>query len=166
MSEPNGTRLYVGAHADAFVAVDDRVMGGVSRSAMAQTEDGTARFAGQLSLENNGGFASVRAANLSLDWEAAREVVMRVRGDGRRYKLRLHDDRRFDGVAFEAGFDTVEATWIEVRLPIEDFRPVWRGRWVRDASPLDRARIVMLGLMVSDRQQGAFALEIDWIEAR
>ena len=44
-----------------WTSVNDVVMGGVSDSLMQVSEDGTGVFAGHLSLENNGGFASVRA---------------------------------------------------------------------------------------------------------
>ena len=43
-----------------WFSVDDRVMGGVSVSQMRYAGDGVARFSGDMSLENNGGFASVR----------------------------------------------------------------------------------------------------------
>lgn len=155
--------LQFGEFAAAFRAVDDRVMGGVSQSHMVPSEDGHALFHGHLSLENNGGFASVRASELGLDLSAVSTLTLRVRGDGRRYKIRLHDDTRFDGVAFEFAFDTDAGEWIELALPLESFRPVWRGRLVRDATPLNRQRVSMLGFMVSDGQQGDFQLEVDWL---
>ena len=39
--------------------VNDGVMGGLSSSTMSATEVGTGVFSGRLSLENNGGFASI-----------------------------------------------------------------------------------------------------------
>ena len=41
-------------------AVNDDVMGGRSSSSMRLTSDGSAVFEGEVSLDNNGGFASVR----------------------------------------------------------------------------------------------------------
>ena len=41
--------------------VNDGVMGGISESEITLNDDGTATFRGDVSLENNGGFASVRA---------------------------------------------------------------------------------------------------------
>jgi len=158
--------LDFGARADAFRPIDDRVMGGVSQSRMTASADGTAVFSGTLSRENNGGFASVRAAGLDLDLTEATHLVLRVRGDGRTYKLRLHDDTRFDGVAFESRFDTTADAWVEVELPIDAFRPVWRGRLVQDAPPLNRAAVVSVGLMVSEGPDGAFSLELEPLAAR
>lgn len=155
------TVLEFGDRADAFRAIDDRVMGGVSQSRMTPSAEGTGVFSGTLSRENNGGFASVRAAGLDLDLTDATHLTIRARGDGRTYKLRLHDDTRFDGVAFETSFETTPDEWVEHELPLDGFRPVWRGRLVRDAPPLDRSAVVSVGLMVSDGPEGAFRLELD-----
>ena len=92
--------------------------------------------------------------------------MLRARGDGKRYKLRLHDDGRLDGVSFQSVFETKAGEWIEVELPLDGFRPVWRGRDVPDAPPLDRSAIVAVGLMISDKQAGEFALELDWLASR
>lgn len=163
---PTPPLVDFGARASAFRPIDDRVMGGVSQSRMTASANGTGVFSGTLSRENNGGFASVRVAGLDLDLTEATHLVFRARGDGRTFKLRLHDDTRFDGVAFETRFDTVAGQWIDIELPIDGFRPVWRGRLVRDAPPLNRAAIVSVGLMVSDGQDGEFSLELEALTAR
>lgn len=48
--------------ANAWHAIDDRVMGGISRSTMRHDPAGHAVFEGTVSLERNGGFASVRSS--------------------------------------------------------------------------------------------------------
>ncbi len=151
---------------DAFRPIDDRVMGGVSRSAMRPSEGGYAVFAGDLSIEQNGGFASVRSRGIALDLSGADALVLRVRGDGKRYKLRLHDDGRFDGVSFQSVFETKAGEWTEVEFPLDGFQAVWRGRAVPGAPPLDRSKITMVGLMISDKQVGRFALELDWLASK
>ena len=80
-------------------AVDDRVMGGVSRSTLRVDPAGHALFAGTVSADNNGGFASVRSAlappapgrfgnegggNEGLDAGDRDAIELEVRGDGRR----------------------------------------------------------------------------------
>ena len=47
---------------DAWRAIDDRVMGGVSHSGLRHERAGHAVFEGDVSLAQNGGFASVRQA--------------------------------------------------------------------------------------------------------
>ena len=82
----------------AWSAIDDRVMGGVSRSALRFDAAGHAVFCGQVSPDNNGGFASVRASVSPPPGADIDAIELLVRGDGHRYKLNLRTDRGFDGV--------------------------------------------------------------------
>jgi monofunctional biosynthetic peptidoglycan transglycosylase len=143
--------------------VNDGVMGGVSRSGLRLTDHETGIFAGVLSLENNGGFASVRAAVGHRDLSAWAGLEIRVRGDGRTYQLRLRTNDRFDGVAYRAFFETSADEWTTVRLPFARFEPTFRGRTPRDAGPLDPAAVHQVGFMLADKQPGAFSLEIDFV---
>jgi len=149
--------------AGRFTTVDDRVMGGVSRSAM-RAGEGFGVFAGVLSTESNGGFASVRAAR-SVDLSGRGGIALRVRGDGRSYQLRLRTDRRFDGISYRATFATTPETWTKVLLPFDAFQPTFRGRVPAGAPPLDVAGIESFGLMVTDAQVGEFRLDVATIGA-
>ena len=148
-----------------WVRVNDGVMGGLSQSNLTLTQEGTAIFAGTLSLENNGGFASVRTYPHDFGLGAYEGVAFRVRGDGRGYKLRLRGDDRLDGPAYEADFETVADTWVTVQIPFADLRPTFRGRRLRNRPALEGAAVRQIGFMIADKQKGPFRLEIDWIKA-
>jgi monofunctional biosynthetic peptidoglycan transglycosylase len=154
--------LGAAADRDALRPIDDAVMGGRSWSRVEPCEGGAA-FAGEVSLEEGGGFASVRSAPRRWDLRGRAAVVLRARGDGRRYKLNLKDDPGFDAVTWQAAFEPPRA-WGEVRIPLAALAPRFRGRPVA-AAPLDLARIASVGLLVSDRQAGPFRLEVAWIAA-
>lgn len=143
--------------------VDDRVMGGRSVSRFRSTREGFGVFEGVVSLENNGGFASVRAGIDSVDLGAAAGVLLRARGDGSRYRLSLRNDRRLSGINYLHDFQPPEDAWEEIGLLFADFRPSVRGRTPPNAPPLDRTRIRQVGLMIADRQAGPFRLEVAWI---
>ena len=143
--------------------VDDVVMGGVSRSAFEAAGPGVARFAGTVSLEFGGGFASVRTPPRDWDTAGATAFVLRVRGDGRTYKFTLRTGDAFDGIQYQARFTPPAGEWSEQRLPVASFVPTFRGRTVPGAPPLDPARIRSLGLMISDKQAGPFELLVDSI---
>lgn len=143
--------------------LDDPVMGGLSRSAMS-LGGGTAVFEGVVSLENNGGFASLRSRPAEHDLEGFDGLVLRVRGDGKIYGVRLRTDAAFDGVSYQAPLATEDGRWIEVQLTFDLFRPAFRGRGLRDYPALDPGAIKTFGLIIADRQEGPFRLEIDWIK--
>lgn len=145
--------------------VDDVVMGGVSDSAMQLTPDGTALFAGNLSLENSGGFASVRTVLERRNYDGFAGFRLRVKGDGKRYSFRARNDDRFDGVVYKFDFETVPGEWMEIELPFAGFVPSFRGRTLADVPPLDSANIVQIGFLISNRQEGEFRLEVGRIEA-
>ncbi|MEW5755544.1 MAG: CIA30 family protein [Pseudomonadota bacterium] len=86
--------------------INDGVMGGLSGSQIIATGNGTALFTGTVSLERNGGFASIRTDLQCRDLSEYSGLYLRVRGDGHRYRLRLRCDHGFDGVAYQAGFAT------------------------------------------------------------
>jgi hypothetical protein len=146
-----------------WMAVNDVVMGGVSHSAFEQAAPGIARFRGVVSLENSGGFASVRTAPRQWNSAGARAFALRVLGDGHAYKFTLRSDDRFDGVQYQFRFTPPAGEWYEARLPIASFAATFRGRHVPGSAPLDPARVRTLGLMISDRQAGPFDLLVDWI---
>lgn len=155
---------FARAPGDWYV-VNDGVMGGVSSSTIGRSADGVGVFAGRLSLENNGGFASVRTDVSDVDLAGCRGLVLVVRGDGREYQVRLRTDRRFDGIAYGAGFRTEPDRWITVVLPFDAFVPTFRGYTPRNAPPLDPAAVRQLGLLIGDGREGAFRLELERIVA-
>jgi len=146
-------------------AIDDRVMGGISRSRLRHDPAGHAVFEGIVSLEHDGGFASVRSRPLNLGVKGVFDYVLEVRGDGKRYRLNLRTEDAFDGVNYQAVFEAPAGTWTAVRLPVSGFRPAFRGRIVPGAPPLDSARVRQIGLMIADRQAGSFTLALRSIRA-
>ncbi len=148
-----------------WAIVNDGVMGGRSQSSLRLTDEGTAVFSGTLSLENDGGFASTRALLDTMDLTGFTGFRIRVKGDGRRYELRLRMDPNLDGVAYRAEFGTTQGEWTEVFLPFSSFQPSFRGRVPRDVRPLDLTSIRQIGFLLGDGAEGPFQLEMAWIRA-
>ncbi|MFT7625145.1 MAG: NADH dehydrogenase [ubiquinone] 1 alpha subcomplex assembly factor 1 [Myxococcota bacterium] len=150
------------AEATRWRTTDDVVMGGCSSSSM-RAGDTLGIFAGEVSLERGGGFASVRRRDERIDLSDFDAIELRVRGDGRRYKLNLRTTDHFDGVVYQAAFETRPGRWLAARLVLAEFAPRFRGRPV--AGTLNRAHVSSLGLLISDRQSGPFRLELSSISA-
>lgn len=144
--------------------VNDEVMGGVSSSRFVADGD-AAVFSGTVSLENNGGFASVRSSPGRWTLAGCQALIIRARGDGRRYKLTVRTSTDPAAPLYQAAFTTATGVWQEFRLPLNSFVPTFRGRTLTREPTLDPGRIASVGLLISDKQAGPFRLEVAWIRA-
>ncbi|MBD2580584.1 CIA30 family protein [Oscillatoria sp. FACHB-1406] len=131
-------------------AVDDVVMGGVSESNLRFVND-CAVFAGNVSVANSGGFASVRNRNFSppLDLSSYEGIQLRVKGDGQRYKFILRCEGKWDGVSYCYSFNTAPNNWIDVRIPFDELIPTFRAKTVNDAPKFDSSKTYSMQLMLS-----------------
>ena len=126
---------------------------------------------------NGAGFAGVRTRG-TWDLRDFDEICLRCRGQGQNshYKivLRHKGQESNEDIEYEQYFDAPmsNSTFGDVALPLASFKPYFRGREIKDAEPLDRARITMFGLQIYGgvylpiKQAGVSALEIEKIEAR
>jgi len=92
--------------AKQWQTVNDGVMGGVSDGRVRITDKGIMEFYGTLSLENNGGFASVRSGSLPMGLKDGDVIVARPRGDGREYYLNLRVPTFRIAFSYRASFET------------------------------------------------------------
>ena len=122
-------------------------------------------FEGFVSLENNGGFASVRSQDALFDLRDYQGIAVRLKGDGKRYKLSIKNNTQWDGIYYYYEFITKKDQWNTVFAPFTEFVPMFRGRIVPEAPSLDPKKVASLGFMISGKQEGAFTLMIDWIKA-
>lgn len=143
-----------------WVPVNDGVMGGVSRSRLTRDAEGIARFEGEVSLENNGGFASVRHRLKQPPPDHSRRIRLQVLGDGRVYKLALRTDDAFDGISYQADFRPASHQWMDIDLAPDQFMPTFRGRVVTAPELISFAPVRQIALMIANRQAGAFCLRL------
>jgi monofunctional biosynthetic peptidoglycan transglycosylase len=167
MAQPPQVPLFAFASPDAaaaWQAVNDGVMGGVSDGRFRITERQTLEFYGTLSLENNGGFASVRSRPRSLGLQAGDTLVARVRGDGREYQLNLYTSERMRAFSYRAAAQTRPGEWIEVAIPLDRFEATSFGRVLREAGPVDPRSVTSIGFLLAEKTPGPFALEVAWVK--
>ncbi len=157
-------------------AVDDVVMGGVSESNI-RLINNKALFSGNVSTDNNGGFASVRTRNFYpvMNLEAYEGIELKVRGDGQRYKFIMRCEGTWDGIGYCYSFDTVKDNDQIIRIPFSDLIPVFRAKTVKDAGSFNYQQVYSMQLMLSkfeydgqlnpSFQPGRFQLEVDSIKA-
>ena len=138
--------------------VNDTVMGG--RSSSRWTSNSSAFiFEGNLSLENNGGFASIRCELKNNDLSNEDGIYLKVKGDGRKYQFRIQSKvSRWANYSneFKTKKDLVQTFY----LPFKDFKPSWRGRRLNNLPTLKGEDVVGIGFLLGDKIQGKFKLEI------
>ena len=146
--------------------VDDGVMGGLSKGKFNISDDKKLKFSGNLSLENNGGFSSIRSKRTTMDLSQFKGIKMRVKGDGRKYKLRLESDSRYRrmAVSFQHEFSTSKEGWSEVFIPFDKLKASFRG-WNLPGMKFNSKSIQRVGLIIADKIEGPFELHVDWIKA-
>jgi len=128
-------------------AVTDTVMGGVSAARLEPAVIGgkpCLHLAGEVSLENNGGFVQasldLNEARL-LDASGYQGIEIEVYGNGEHYNLHLRtDDTRIVWQSYRATFQALPQ-WQTLRLPFALFQPH------RTATPLDTRRLRRLGIV-------------------
>ncbi len=149
--------------ASEWQTVNDGVMGGVSEGSF-RVRAKTLEFFGTLSLENNGGFTSVRTKASKIGLEDGDTLVARIRGDGREYSLNLYLNKRMMAFSYRAAIQTKRDTWIEVKVPLDKFEATSFGRVVKDAGAVKPEEVNAVGFLLGDKKAGQFKLEVAWIK--
>ena len=147
----------------AWRAVNDGVMGGLS-SGGPRFENGHMVFQGVINT-NGGGFSSVRSSVPEGALSNASGINLRVRSDGRDYKLTLRSSAAWRGrrVSFQAPIPRSEVgEWAEVSVPFSELQGTIFGRNVRGAR-FDKDAVFELGIILADGKDGPFRLDVDWI---
>lgn len=147
-SDPNPSRWNI---------VNDNVMGGRSSGTLSFSADGTAIFEGRISLENNGGFASLRFDPGSVDVEDYDTVVLSVNGHGKRFQFRVKADRE-DAHSYVSYFTTA-GNWQEVEIPLQVLYPTYRGRTLNKPNFSGR-QLEEIGFLFGNNKEEDFRLEI------
>lgn len=144
--------------------VDDGVMGGMSSGHIDISDEGYAYFHGYVSLENNGGFSSVRFIDHSLTPAKNASVFrLKIRGDGKHYQFRVKYDIN-DRVSYVYNFKTTGKDQI-VEVPFNDLRPSFRGRAL-DMPEYDGHALEEIGLLIGNKKNEEFGLRIYSIELK
>lgn len=146
-------------------AVNDGVMGGRS-SGGPSLENGYMVFKGTINTDG-GGFSSVRADVKPGQLGDAIGLSVRVKSDGRNYKMTLRTDERYRmrPVSFQVAIpQTPKGDWSTVSVRFDDLEASVFGRSVKGAT-FNKSNIKELGIILADGRDGAFRLDVDWIKA-
>lgn len=144
--------------------VNDGVMGGLSTGVISYTKN-TMLFKGEISLDNNGGFASIRTNWDKWDLSKFSKVKMRVKTNGRKYALVLETDKRFYKPTFKQDVTTKKGEWEILEFFLKDFYISVMGEPTGDKIEAEQlSQIIRMGFILFDKKAGDFSIEVDYIE--
>ena len=145
---------------EKWVVVNDGVMGGLSRSTLRINAEGHGVFSGKVTLENNGGFASLRLDCGKISLENAHSIVLKIKGDGKRYQFRIRASKK-DYNAYIQYFDT-SGEWEKIILPLSEFYPTFRGRKLK-LPDFSGDTLEEVGILIGNKKEEEFELQINSI---
>lgn len=141
--------------------VNDGVMGGISRSSFTLNEERNAVFSGFVSLENSGGFCSVKLGFDEKSLQDCSKAILRLKGDRKRYQFRIKS-KRSEYHSFVAYFET-SGEWESIIINLGEMYPSFRGRKL-DMPNFSGQSIEEIALLIGNRKEENFKLEISRIE--
>ncbi|MEO9870044.1 CIA30 family protein [Ekhidna sp.] len=141
--------------------VDDVVMGGRSNGNFSLSEEGHGVFSGEVSLENNGGFSSVRY-RLDLEKVSPDGVIkIYLKGDEKDYQFRVKNDTRAY-YSYIFPFQT-SGEWEVIKIPLKEMYPSFRGRKL-SGSNFTHNSIQEITFLIGNKKPQSFELLLDRIE--
>jgi len=146
-----------GSDLDSWRIIDDVVMGGRSNSKIEISDDGHAVFHGQVSLENNGGFASARCQFDKIQVKTFDSVLIKLKGDKKRYQFRVKSDR-YDRHSYIAYFET-SGDWQTIELSLSNMYPSFRGMRLNMPN-FPGETMEEIAFLIGNKQAESFKLEI------
>lgn len=146
-----------------WFVVNDGVMGGLSEGRLFVNDRGHAVFTGEVSLENYGGFTSVRHRFAPKEIKGATKAVLRVKGDGKRYQFRAKTQNN-DWQSYIYYFQTSN-DWEIIEIPLQEMYPSFRGQ--RLPLPNFPAEYISsISVLIANKKAEKFKLEIDYIKLK
>ena len=144
--------------------VNDGVMGGLSSSKAIVNDDNKIIFSGNVSLENNGGFASLRSAVKDYNFENFSGLEIKIKGDGKRYSISMKETTYFSGYFYTSIFEAKKDEWVTIKIPFDQLKLYYFGKDAKSNKKLPLNNIKEISLSIGDKQEGNFITEIDYIK--
>tara|TARA_B100001057_G_C22545284_1_gene831282 strand:- start:94 stop:603 length:510 start_codon:yes stop_codon:yes gene_type:complete len=146
-----------------WIVVDDVVMGGKSNGNFQLNKNGKGVFSGKISLDNNGGFSSVRYGFNKFNIEKFKSIVLKIKGDGKNYQFRIKH-KSSDYASYITSFSS-SGEWQEIKIPLNSMYPSFRGRKLDEPNFFHKS-IEEVTFLIANKKNEEFIILIDKIELR
>ena len=143
--------------------INDGVMGGLS-TADAYLTDNSLYWIGEVSLENNGGFASLRAPMKRYQLGNYKTFKFRFKGTSRKFAVLLETERAFWRPNYKLHFTPKPDKWQTIEVPLTDFKTHQMGEPTGgNLTEATLTQVIRYGFILYDKKAGEFNLEIDYM---
>lgn len=148
-----------------WYVISDNVMGGVTTSKLEYT-DNSMVLSGELSLKNFGGFSSVKTRFNNFDLSSYKGLKIRYRSSYPKFAFTLENSKNWTYPYYKGHLPNSKPNvWTEATLYFKDFKEYQIGESTGNMLEQDRLKnIVRLGIMTTDKKEGPFSIEVDYIE--
>ena len=143
--------------------IDDGVMGGISQGEFLIDSDGNGVFQGTISLENNGGFSSVRYQFDKIKTTKDSKVVIKLKGDGKQYQFRIKDKYN-SYYSYITTFET-SGEWQTIEIKLTDLYPSFRGQKL-NLPNFNSDSFEEIVFLIGNKKKESFKLVLDKIELK
>ena len=143
-----------------WTIVDDVVMGGRSNGSFKLNKDGQGVFSGDVSLENNGGFSSLRYRFNTKTIKGYTKAILKIKGDGKSYQFRIKTSA-FDRHSYSATFQT-NGAYQKIEISLAAMSPAFRGNKLNIPN-YPAETVEELAFLIGNKKAESFQLEIDSI---
>lgn len=154
-----------GSKSSDWVLLSDNIMGGVTKSSLQYTSN-SALLTGTISLDNFGGFSSLKTKYKKMDLSGFEGVKIRFKSKGQKFAFTLEDSQIWFQPNFKKDFaPKKEETWEDAVLYFKDFKEYMVGEPTGKGFRIESLKnMVRLGIMTTEKKEGPFSLEVDYIE--
>ncbi|MEM9364318.1 MAG: CIA30 family protein [Bacteroidota bacterium] len=162
---PVDTNFDFGSKKDGidWKPIDDGVMGGLSKGNVNLTEN-TLNFYGEVSLDNYGGFTSVKSPFGNYNLSGLKKVIVRYRTEGQSISISLENSEQFFRPYYKLLLPETDGEWKTLELNVSDFKQYNLGQ-VTETSITDEflENVKRIGFITSKKSAGKFNIEVDYL---
>lgn len=166
MTQNNTYKIDFGKTKDGvnWWVVNDGVMGGLSQGNKVMTEN-SILFKGVISLDNNGGFSSLRRSLSDKNLTQYNKIEIRYRSTGISKALSLSVSRRWYIPNYKISLEGTSGKWKTKTIKLSDFKKHSLGKPMNESLKKEKIKdVVRMGIITDEKKYGDFEFEVDYIE--
>jgi monofunctional biosynthetic peptidoglycan transglycosylase len=148
-----------------WMLLSDNIMGGNTKSKIEYTNN-SVLLSGNISLDNYGGFSSIKTKYKSFDLSKFTAIKIKFKSTKQKFAFTLEDNQNWTQPNYKYEFSAKkDDTWEEVTIYFKDFKEIIIGEPTGNLMKSKSLKnIVRMGIMTSEKKEGSFTLEVDYIE--